>query len=76
MKRNEAKQIRVNYYFYRGENNAEIDLVEEHDGKIDCFEIKYTAIKPSRGVVNVAQKELRGAHLAVINRDNFLDFIV
>src|SRR3989338_178274 len=75
MKRNEAKRIRVNYYFYRGENNAEIDLVEERDGKIECFEIKYTAAKPSRGVANAAQKELRGAHLAVINRDNFSDFI-
>ncbi len=76
MKRNEAKRIRVNYYFYRGENDAEIDLVEERDGKIECFEIKYAAIKPSRGVTNVAQKELRGSPLSVINKDNFLDFVI
>lgn len=76
MKRNEAKRIRVNYYFYRGENNAEIDLVEEREGKIECFEIKYAAAKPSRGAVNAAQKELRGAPLAVINKDNFLDFVI
>ncbi len=76
MKYNASRRYACNYYFYRGENGAEIDLVEEKDGIVQCFEIKYAADSVSRGVRN-ATAEITGAasDLQIVNRRNFLPFV-
>lgn len=76
MKFNASRQYLCNYYFYKGENNHEIDLIEEAGGKLTCFEIKYAARSVSLGVRNTA-KELGDVppDVTVINRDNYLSFV-
>lgn len=79
IKYNASRKYYCNYYFYRGTNGSEVDLVEERDGKICCFEVKYASDKVSIGVRN-AVKEM-GAALSdfpdfhIINKGNFLSFV-
>lgn len=76
MKYNASRRYSCNYYFYRGENGAEVDLVEEKDGTIHCFEIKYDADSVSRGVRNaVGEITNDSTNLQIINRHNFLTFV-
>ncbi len=76
MKYNASRRYACNYYFYRGENGAEVDLVEEKDGTVLCFEIKYAADSVSRGVRNAAAEIIgAAANLQIINRRNFLPFV-
>lgn len=76
MKYNESRQYLCNYYFFKAENGHEIDLIEETDGTITCFEIKYAATVVSRGVENAA-KELgkEKSEIIVIHKENYLSFI-
>ena len=41
MKQNSANGKRVNYYFWRTYDGAEIDLIEESNGKLELFEFKW-----------------------------------
>lgn len=41
MKQNHANEKRVNYYFWRTYDGAEIDLIEESNGKLELFEFKW-----------------------------------
>jgi predicted AAA+ superfamily ATPase len=73
MKRQEYLRQSVNAYFWRTYDKKEIDLVEEHEGRLFGFEFKW---KPRRGK---APKEWEtaypGASFEVIHQDNYLDFI-
>ncbi len=76
MKYNASRRYLCNYYFYRGENGAEVDLVEEKDGAAHCFEIKYEAESVSHGVRNaVAEISGTATDLQIVNRRNFLPFV-
>ncbi len=76
MKYNASRKYLCNYYFFKGENGHEIDLIEEKDGAITCFEIKYRASALSRGVENAA-KELgkQKSDIIIINKENYLSFV-
>lgn len=77
MKYNDARKHSCNYYFYRGENGSEIDLVEESGGSIQCFEIKYSADKVSTGVGNAAKElGIQKSDISVVNRENYLQFVM
>lgn len=41
MKLNNANEKRVNYYFWRTYDGAEIDLIEESNGRLELFEFKW-----------------------------------
>ncbi len=73
-KKNEYENTFRNQYFWRTYAQQEIDLVEEGDGKLKAFEIKWGDKKPK------APKSWRDAYpdadYAVINRENFQDFII
>jgi predicted AAA+ superfamily ATPase len=73
MKRQEYLRQSVNAYFWRTYDKKEIDLVEEHEGRLFGFEFKW---KPRRGK---APKEWEtaypGSSFEVIHQDNYLDFI-
>jgi hypothetical protein len=64
----------VSSYFWRTYAQQEIDLVEESDGKLNAFEFKWGGKSPK------APKSWRDAYpeadYAVINRDNFWDFVI
>lgn len=62
-------------YFWRTYDGQEVDWVEEREGKLLGYEFKW-----SDRAKRKAPKDWRGtyanAELAVINRDNYLDFIL
>lgn len=73
MKRNECLNLRVADYFWRTYDQKEIDLVEDADGKLFGFEIKWKDSK--KRIPKDWQNAYAGADFQVIHRDNYLDFI-
>lgn len=69
-----AGDIPVSYYFWRTYDGKEVDFVEERNGKLDGYEIKWTENK-----IRIPEEWLqtyKGAGLKVINRSNYLQYIV
>lgn len=68
------KQIPVNKYFWRTYDKKEIDMIEERGGKLYAFECKYSIsyIKPPKDFVN----SYPGSDFNVINKDNYLDYLI
>lgn len=73
MKRNQYVSKRPNYYFWRTYDQAEIDLIEEADGKLNAFEFKWKEkkTKPPRAFINTYQESI----FTLIHNNNYLDFI-
>ncbi|MEI7690079.1 MAG: ATP-binding protein [bacterium] len=73
MKSNSNHGTSVNYYFWRTYDKKEIDLIEDANGLINGYEIKWKKDKYS------PPKEFLNAYTAssvkLINKDNFLDFL-
>lgn len=66
-----------NNYYWRKRSGAEVDLIEEYDGKLFPYEFKFTKTQASRGAYNfVDSYTSKGSQsVEVIHRDNFLHFI-
>ena len=73
LKRNAYLGQSCQYYFWRTYDRQEIDLIEESDGRLSAFEFKWSkqAKAPSAWV-----KTYPEATFEVINRQNFLEFLV
>jgi hypothetical protein len=74
LKKQNYDSIRSNNYFWRTYDQKEIDWVEERDGKLYGYEIKWSPAKkqnPPRGWMDTYKE----AEFALITRENFLDFI-
>lgn len=66
-------QITANSYFWRTYTGAEIDYVEEKNGKLFAYEIKYSKIRnqaPQTWVENY------GDNFKCITKDNFWEFVM
>jgi hypothetical protein len=65
----------ANTYFWRTYQQQEIDLIEEHDGKLYGFEFKWSSNKvvraPSLWIETYKNSEFR-----VIHPDNYLEFVL
>jgi len=61
-------------YFWRTYDGKEIDLVEEREGKLFGYEMKWT--KGREYPPKEWQEAYNNAEYQVINRDNYLDFII
>lgn len=72
-KRNKYKNILVNSFYWRTYDQKEIDLIEERDGKLFGYEMKWGNIRVK------APKDFlttyTGAKFSVISKQNYLDFI-
>lgn len=66
--------IYANNYFWRTYDQKEIDWVEERDGKLYGYEIKWGDKIPKEP--KLWRKTYKEAEYAVVNKDNYLDFIV
>ncbi|MEA3355309.1 MAG: AAA family ATPase [Patescibacteria group bacterium] len=68
------KQITTNSFFWRTYDQKEIDIVEEKKGRLYGFECKYTKkkIKAPRDFI----KAYPNSKFKLINRDNYLDYLV
>lgn len=67
------KNIYATVYFWRTHTGAELDYVEERDGKIFGYEFKYGTKKsnsPKSWVENY-----KNASYELINRENYLNFV-
>ncbi|GBR74260.1 ATPase [Candidatus Termititenax aidoneus] len=67
---------RQNYY-WRKRSGAEVDFIEEYDGKLVPFEFKYNKSGVSKGAAIFTEEYAAqsAAAVRVINKDNFLGFV-
>lgn len=67
--------LHANVYFWRTYQQQEIDLIEEHGGKLYGYEFKWSQHKvihpPSRWIETYNNSEFK-----VINPDNYLEFVL
>ncbi len=61
-------------FFWRTYSQQEIDWIEEIDDKLDAYEIKYT--KKKIKIPPQWQKNYRNSTFKLINKDNYLEFIM
>ena len=73
-KKQTYQTMSVNNYFWRTWEQQEIDLVEERDGKLFGFEIKWKPqnVRPPKDWLQTYEN----AEFAVINNDNYLEFVL
>lgn len=74
IKRNAYKKIYGNSYFWRTHTGAELDLVEEREGKLLGFEFKFNKKKPK--APKSWLQTYSNASFDFVNIDNYLDFII
>ncbi len=73
-KQNEYKQIHANFYFWRNNDQREIDLILEKNGALKTVEIKWNKSKTAR--LTKSFTNLYGeTKFTVINSDNFFEVI-
>lgn len=75
IKRNHYNREFVNYYFWRTYDKQKIDLIEERDGKIFSYEIKFDPIKKIKPP-KVFTETYPESTLKLISKDNYLDFVL
>jgi len=66
--------ITVNSYFWRTHQQQEIDYIEEREGILHAYEMKFSgksAKVPAQFIQNYPDSKF-----TEINRDNFLDFLM
>lgn len=73
LKKQEYTRIYANNYFWRTWDQKEIDWVEERDGKLFGYEIKWN--KTVKGAPKDWVETYPEAEFKCINKDNYLDFI-
>ena len=64
-----------NLYFWRTYDGGEIDLIEEYDGKLNPFEIKWNE-KAKYRLSSMWTNKYKSEKLEIINRENYLDFLL
>jgi len=63
-----------NYYFWRSKDQAEIDYLEEENGEISAYEVKFSPGKSVRFPRSFLE-EYKPSETRVIHRENFQDWI-
>jgi uncharacterized protein len=75
LKHNQAQDFFSNQYFWRMYSGQEIDYIEEHDGKLDGYEFKYSpkakVKKPSKFL-----EAYENSSFSVVHRDNWFEFLL
>ncbi len=74
LKKREYEGIFANVYFWRTWDKQEIDLIEEREGKLFAYEIKWSKKKVK--VPSQWKSAYKNSEFTVITKDNYLDFIL
>jgi len=74
LKKQEYGKIYANNYFWRTWDQKEVDFVEERDGKLYGFEFKWG--KARSNSTKLFTDTYKEASIEVINRDNYLEFVI
>lgn len=75
MKKNQLKNGIVNMFFWRTYDGAEIDLIEESEGKLTAFECKLNT-KKQPGIPLSFKTKYQTDQLHVMNPENFLTYLI
>ncbi|MBI4647245.1 MAG: DUF4143 domain-containing protein [Bacteroidia bacterium] len=73
LKKSYYMKFRANHYFWRTYDQKEIDLIEERDGNLYGYEMKWKSTKAKEPVTFL--QAYPGTEFRIINNENFLDFI-
>lgn len=71
----QKKGIRVNRYFWRTYDQKEIDIIEEKQGKIYGYELKWKKGKIRPSTRKEFSAAYPGSELELVSKDNFSSFI-
>ncbi len=74
LKKRNYSHIPANQYFWRTWDQKEIDLIEEREGNLFAYEFKFTSDKAK--VPKDWKEAYPDSEFQLINRDNYLEFIV
>lgn len=75
MKSNEYYQRWANRYFWRTKQQQEVDYIEEYDGKLHAYEVKWNPKTKAR-VTKTFTEAYPGSDFNVITPDNIADFLL
>jgi hypothetical protein len=73
IKMNRYNNIYANYYFWRTYTQKEIDLIEEKEGKLLAFEMKWG--KSLKAAPKEFLEEYKNSNFEIINRNNYYKFL-
>jgi predicted AAA+ superfamily ATPase len=74
-KRNQQHALLPNSYFWRQSKGGEIDLIEEHGGRLHPYEIKYSSTKISKSAEKFVTA-YNSEPIEVITKNNFLEWLL
>jgi predicted AAA+ superfamily ATPase len=74
LKYNQSRRLYKHLYFWRLKGGGEIDLIEESDGRLYPFEMKWNKDRAGASARRF-QTEYQTAPVTVVNKDNFFDFV-
>lgn len=74
IKKNSYNNIYSNYYFWRTYTQKEIDFIEEREGRLSAFEMKWG--KKSKLTPKEFLEEYKESSFEVINRENYYKFLL
>jgi predicted AAA+ superfamily ATPase len=75
IKRLNYNKLYTNYWFWRTQQQQEIDFIEESDGKITAFEFKWNP-KASAKQPKIFLEKYDNSRFEVIHKDNYDDFLM
>ena len=76
IKRNHYMGYHCNMYFWRTTSQQEIDYIEESDGMMSAFEMKWN---PKKGTTKLPESFLKAYDIketAIVTPDNYLDWLI
>ena len=76
IKRNHYMGYHCNMYFWRTTSQQEIDYIEESDGMMSAFEMKWN---PKKGTTKLPESFLKAYNIketAIVTPDNYLDWLI
>lgn len=74
LKKQSYRKIYANNYFWRTWDRKEIDWIEEREGKLFGYEIKWNKKKAKEP--KIWRETYKNAEYRVINQENYLEFVV
>jgi len=74
IKMNRYNNIYANYYFWRTYTQKEIDLIEEKEGKLLAFEMKWG--KSLKAAPKEFLEEYKNSEFEVVNKENYYKFLL
>ena len=73
MKKLNYERVPFSRFFWRSYSSAEIDYIEEKDGKVSPYEFKFSSSKVRTPPL---WKQHYKSDVTVVNKDNFLEFVL